>query len=254
MGREEKFSSYVGDGVAIPHTRVDGVHRIHLGLLTSLGGFDAQDSQENKAIHLLFIILTPPDKNTLMLQTLAAVARLCRTKDIRESLRRTKTPSRIIKQIEEIGIDVKSTITAADVMQEPPPSLQPEMTLKEAIERIIDQQVDGLPVTDGQGKLLGELTSLEVLKIGLPKYVDILKDDSFLTQFEPFEDYFQREEALKVREVMTRDMATAEEDTPIIKIANMLVSNNKNCAYVTRDGKLNGVVYRRELLSRVLQV
>lgn len=253
LEREKKISSYVNHGVAIPHAKVEGLGQVLVGLATSNDGFDAQDPP-GATIHLLFLILTPGEKNTLMLQALAAVARLCHTKEMREALRCAKAPARIIKQIEESGIDVKSTITAADVMVPPPATLQPEIRLNEAIGVIIASPGDGLPVTDSQGKLLGELSSVEILAIGLPKYVDLLKDDSFLSQFEPFENYFRQEKQLTVRDVMTREILTAEEDTPIIKITNMLVSGRKSRLYIVRDGKLHGVVYRRDLLSRVLQV
>jgi len=253
LERERKISSYVDYGVAIPHAKVEGLERVLVGLLTSHDGFDAQDPP-GALIHLLFLVLTPPDKNTLMLQTIAAIARLCHTKEMREALRRTKTPSRIIKQIEESGVDIKNRLTASDVMVPPPEVLSPEMQLKEATGKIISSREDGLPVADSRGKLLGELSSAEILAIGLPKYVDLLKDDSFLTHFEPFENYFQQENQLTVRDVMTRDILTAEEETPIIKIANMLVGSNKPRLYVVRGGNLHGVVYRRDLLSRVLNV
>jgi len=250
--REKKITSYVDYGVAIPHTKIEGLNRVLVGLVTSGKGFEAQDPAGVK-IHLLFLILAPAEKNTLMLQTLAAIARLCRSKEMRETLRRTKSPARIVKQIEESGIDVKSTITAADVMVPPPGVLQPETALYEAITKIIASPADGIPVVDGQGKLLGEISSVEILAIGLPKYVDLLKDDTFLSQFEPFENYFQQEKQLTVRDVMTREILTAEEDTPIIKITNMLVSARKSRLYIVHNGKLHGVVYRRDLLSRVLQ-
>jgi len=252
MEREKKISSYIDHGVAIPHTKIEQLNRVLVGLVTSSKGFPAQDPPGAK-IYLLFLILAPAEKNTLMLQTLAAVARVCQAKEIREALRHTKSPARIIKQIEESGVDVKSTITAADVMVPAPDVLQPEMPLTEAITKIIASPDDGLPVTDAQNKLLGELSSIEILAVGLPKYVDLLKDDTFLTQFEPFENYFQQEKHLTVRDVMTREILTAEEDTPIIKVTNMLVSGRKSRLYVIRDGKLHGVVYRRDLLSRVLQ-
>jgi len=250
--REKKITSYVDYGVAIPHTKIDGLKRVLVGVVTSSKGFEAQDPPGVK-IHLLFLVLAPAEKNTLMLQTLAAVARLCHAKEMRETIRRIKSPARIIRQIEESGVDVKSTITAADVMTPAPAVLQPEMPLEEAISLIISSPDDGLPVTDAQGKLLGELSSVEILAIGLPKYVDLLKDDSFLTQFEPFENYFQQEKQLTVRDVMTREILTVEEDTPIIKVTNMLVSGRKPRLYVVRDGRLHGIVYRRDLLSRVLQ-
>jgi len=252
MEREKRITSYVDYGVAIPHTKMEQLSRVLVGLVTSNKGFDAQDPPDTK-VHLLFLILAPAEKNTLMLQTLAAVARVCHAKEIREAIRRTKSPARIIKQIEESGIDVKSTITAADVMVVAPAALQPETPLPDAIGKIILSPDDGLPVTDAQGKLLGEISSIEILAIGLPKYVDLLKDDTFLTQFEPFENYFRQERQLTVRDVMTREILTCEEDTPIIKVTNMLVSGRRPRLYVVRDGKLHGIVYRRDLLSRVLQ-
>lgn len=253
LERERKISSYVDYGVAIPHTKIEGIHRVLVGLLTSRQGFEAQDPP-GAQIHLLFMLFTPPDKNTLLLQTLAAVARLCHSKEMRDALQRTKTPTRIVKQIEESGIDVKSTITAADVMVEPAGFLRPDMPIRDAIGEIVRAPDDGLPVTDAQGKLLGELSSVEILSIGLPKYVDLLKDDSFLTQFEPFESYFQQEHDLTVRDVMTREFLDAEEDTPIIKVTNLMISAGRSRLYVLRDGKLCGVIYRRDLLSRVLLV
>ncbi|MCX8037365.1 MAG: PTS sugar transporter subunit IIA [Candidatus Sumerlaeia bacterium] len=252
LDREKKISSYVDHGVAIPHCKFEGLNRVLVGLITSSKGFDAQDPPGAR-INLLFLVLAPAERNTLMLQTLAAVARLCHTKEMRDALRRTKSPARIIKQIEESGIDVKSTITAADVMAVAPSVLSPETPLPDAISQIIEAPDDGLPVTDSQNKLLGELSSIEILAIGLPKYVDLLKDDTFLTQFEPFENYFRQEKQLTVRDVMTREILTVEEDTPIIKVTNMLVSGRKSRLYVVRDGKLCGIVYRRDLLSRVLQ-
>jgi mannitol/fructose-specific phosphotransferase system IIA component (Ntr-type) len=253
LDREKKITSYIDHGVAIPHAKVEGINRIFVGLVTSAEGFDAQDPP-NTPVHLLWLILTPPEKNTLMLQTLAAVARLCHTKEMRQALRRMKAPARIIKQIEDSGIDVKNTITAADVMVAAPEVLRPDTPLRDAIERIIASPYDGLPVTDGQGKLLGELSSIEILSIGLPKYVDLLKDDTFLMQFEPFENYFRQENQLTVREVMTREILTADEEAPIIKIANMLVAGDKSRLYVVRDGRLHGMIYRRDLLTRVLQI
>ena len=44
LERERKISSYVDYGVAIPHTKVEGINRVLVGLLTSRRGFDAQES------------------------------------------------------------------------------------------------------------------------------------------------------------------------------------------------------------------
>lgn len=258
LQREERLSSCVGEGVAIPHAKVAGLKELRLGLATSLQGIEAPGEADK--VHLLFLILAPAEKNALMLQALAAVSRLCHSKEHRDALRQIKSPGRILRMIEETGIEVKDTICASDIMHEAFPSLKPAMVLVDAVKVMAapvaagSPDCDVLPVTDEAGELLGELSGADLLKTGLPHYVELLSDDAFLDNFEPFERFFSQRLKLTVEEIMDREIIATPADCPITKVAHELAHRNKICAYVVEGKKLIGVIHRKDFLTRILQL
>jgi PTS system nitrogen regulatory IIA component len=252
IARENQLSSYIGNGVATPHAKIDGLMDTVIALATSQEGIDAE-MLTGENIHLLFLILTPGEKNTLMLQTLAAVARLCHSKDSREALSRIKSPSRVVKLIEETGIEVKMSICASDVMEKEFTTLSPQMNLRQALEVMVSAPCDGLAVVDESGKVEGELSSVELIRLGLPGYVDMLSDDTFLANFEPFEQFSDQQQKTTVDQIMTREIITVPPDCPIVKVGHLLVQMQKSRAYVVGDQKLAGIVFRKDFLTKVLQ-
>ncbi|MCF7929537.1 MAG: PTS sugar transporter subunit IIA [Spirochaetales bacterium] len=72
--REEQGSTGFGNGIAIPHARVEGAKDFYLGIATSGRGiyFDAVDK---KRVHLFICILGPEEQVSEHLQVLAAVSR-----------------------------------------------------------------------------------------------------------------------------------------------------------------------------------
>ena len=258
LQREERLSSCVGEGVAIPHAKVAGLKELRLGLATSHEGIETPEDEDK--VHLMFLLLAPAEKNALMLQALAAVSRLCHSKENRDALSQIKSPGRILKMIEETGIEVKNTICASDIMHDNFTQLNPEMVLAEAVKVMaslaatVPENCDMLPVTDEKGELLGELSGADLLKTGLPHYVGLLSDDAFLDNFEPFERFFSQRMTLTVEETMNREVIAMPSDCPITKVAHELAHQDKVCAYVVEDKKLVGVIHRQDFLTRILQL
>ena len=90
MDREQLGSTGVGEGVAIPHGKIEGLSKI-TGLLARLEhpvDFDAVDSQP---VDLVFLLLAPKDATAAHLKALAKVARLLRDEDARAALRGADT-------------------------------------------------------------------------------------------------------------------------------------------------------------------
>ncbi len=86
--REQLGSTGVGNGVAIPHGKVPGLEELLLCFARSSHGisFDAMD---HRPVHLLVMILAPPDMAEEYLQTLARVSRLLRDTTVRNKLLQT---------------------------------------------------------------------------------------------------------------------------------------------------------------------
>jgi nitrogen PTS system EIIA component len=95
--REELGSTGVGNGVALPHSRIGGL-KSPFGLLARLRqplDFEAIDEQ---GVDIVFLLLLPEgvDNNAL-----AAVARALRVPDRLEQIRAARTPDGIFRAITE---------------------------------------------------------------------------------------------------------------------------------------------------------
>ncbi|WP_421792948.1 PTS IIA-like nitrogen regulatory protein PtsN [Hyphobacterium sp.] len=90
MDRERLGSTGVGDGVAIPHARLEGLPHV-FGLFARLKSPVDFDSIDGRPIDLVFLLLAPQDSSAEHLKALARVSRVFRREDIREGLRTTET-------------------------------------------------------------------------------------------------------------------------------------------------------------------
>ncbi len=90
LEREQLGSTGVGNGVAIPHGKVDGIGQV-VGVLARLEtpiDFDAVDDQP---VDLVFLLLAPENATAAHLKALAKVSRLLREDNARAALRGADT-------------------------------------------------------------------------------------------------------------------------------------------------------------------
>lgn len=86
MEREKLGSTGVGDGVAIPHARIDQVDRT-CGVFARLKHPVDFDAVDGRPVDLVFLLIAPEDSGAEHLKALARVARVFRREDIRRALR-----------------------------------------------------------------------------------------------------------------------------------------------------------------------
>lgn len=92
--REALGSTGVGQGIAIPHARVDGVRRIS-GLFARLERAIDFAAIDARPVDLVFLLLIPPDAGNEHLAALACVSRRLRDPGAVHELRTTKEQSRL---------------------------------------------------------------------------------------------------------------------------------------------------------------
>lgn len=122
----------------------------------------------------------------------------------------------------------------------------------EAIRLMLQRRVSGLPVVDESERLVGVVTEGDFLRRSetgterrRPRWLEFLVGPGRLA------DEYTRAHGRKVDEVMTRDVVTAAEDTPIEKIAQLMENHRVKRLPVVRDGKVVGIVSRANLLHAV---
>lgn len=83
--RERLASTAIGDGIAIPHGKLDGVDRLVGALGRSVPGL-AFDSIDGKPTHLVFMLVAPSNSAGIHLKALARLSRLFRDASFRQRL------------------------------------------------------------------------------------------------------------------------------------------------------------------------
>jgi CBS domain-containing protein len=122
-------------------------------------------------------------------------------------------------------------LTAESIMTEELVTIRPEASIREAIEMLIGKAISGLPVIDNQGHLVGVITEFAMLAM---VYDHEVRNQS-------------------VGQHMTREVITVNVDDPISRIADLCIVHRVRRLPVMRDGKLVGLIARRDVLKALYQ-
>lgn len=84
--REQLGSTGFGNGVAIPHGKIEGLNRIY-GLFARLSEPVDYKAIDGRPVDLIFLLLSPPDAGAEHLKALASISRVTRDAATLERLR-----------------------------------------------------------------------------------------------------------------------------------------------------------------------
>lgn len=101
LEREKLGSTGVGNGVAIPHARFEGIDKV-LGLFIRLEKPTDFDSMDGQPADLIFTLLAPAAEGAEHLKALALVSRTMRSENIRNKLRANHDDSTIYSLLTEM--------------------------------------------------------------------------------------------------------------------------------------------------------
>jgi PTS system nitrogen regulatory IIA component len=94
VAREAVGSTGVGYGVAVPHARVTGVTRLR-GVFVRLEHAVEFGAVDDRPVDLIFALFAPPEASGEHLRALARVSRILRQAELREQLRKARSPDAI---------------------------------------------------------------------------------------------------------------------------------------------------------------
>ncbi len=99
LNREKLGSTAIGQGVAIPHVRVDFVRKPIISVAVFEDGVDL-GALDGGRVFLVFFIISPEKSEGLHLKVLANISRLLRDKFFLAKLKSIKTPKDMKRAIE----------------------------------------------------------------------------------------------------------------------------------------------------------
>ena len=97
LAREKLGSTGLGQGVAVPHCRVDGCNEA-IGCLMTLAESVDFDSPDGRPVDLLFVLLVPPEATQEHLDLLAHIARRFSNPAYCDSLRSAGNEAQLLER------------------------------------------------------------------------------------------------------------------------------------------------------------
>ncbi|MCB4792048.1 MAG: CBS domain-containing protein [Elusimicrobia bacterium] len=123
-------------------------------------------------------------------------------------------------------------LKAKDIMTKNVITISPDATLADVAELLDAKKITGVPVVDGEGKVIGVITEKDILNFAF----------QFVTNLH----------ATRVKEAMTVKVVSFTSDTDIDKISECFTKSLFRRVPIIDDGKLVGILSRRDIIRSLL--
>lgn len=142
-----------------------------------------------------------------------------------------------------------------DFMIERVIKISEDTTLGEAAELLVRHNVSGLPVVDSSDKLMGVVSEKDIFRTLYPNFQDIITDAKlWLLSKEKIHDGFLAKKDIPVERIMTEKVITVEPGDSILKTGSLMLMNNiHRFPVVDKQGRLVGIVTRRDIFRRLIK-
>ena len=147
-------------------------------------------------------------------------------------------------------------ITAKDIMTAEVITVTPDMDIVKAAQVLLDNHINGAPVVDGDGRLVGILCQSDLVaqqkQLPIPTLFTFLDGVFALTSAKQIEKQVRKIAALTVGEAMTPQPVSVAPDTALETVAALMVDNNFHTLPVVDGNRLVGVIGKEDILRTLL--
>jgi CBS domain-containing protein len=148
-------------------------------------------------------------------------------------------------------------LTAKDIMTKDVLVVNPDTSIEELSSLLVKNEVSGVPVVDDSGELTGIVTENDLIsrnkRLHIPTVVSFLDAAIYLESSRKFEQEVKRLTATRVAEICTRKVVTITEDTTVADIAELMSVKKVYLLPVLKDGKIVGIVGKRDMVKAVMR-
>ena len=253
LEEETRKPSGFGRGLAFPHVRCERLATAGLCFALPRAPVDFGASDGTPA-RLVCLTLVPDDHPTSALRVISMVGRMCAEPGAWDLLRPDADRRAVFELIQRHAQASDLPILARDIMRAPFIETWEDTPLKEVTMKMLRHNLEAVAVLSPDRRVLGQITCDEMLVLGLPDFFKQLKSVSFIRDFDPFEKYFEKHTNFTAGEVMSSSYACLDEEATLIEVVFELAVRGHPKVYVTRAGRLVGVIDRDLLLDKVLNL
>jgi CBS domain-containing protein len=150
-------------------------------------------------------------------------------------------------------------ITAADLMNPRVLTVREDLTVRELANVLVENEISGAPVEDRSGKLVGVVSLTDIAAALADDEEEAEGGDYFVSEWgdgmsrEEIEELGLDEAELTVVDIMTPEVFTVREDTPVSEIAEAMIQNHVHRILVTREDRVVGIISTSDLLGLLVE-
>ena len=145
-----------------------------------------------------------------------------------------------------------------DIMTTELITVSPEMEVVQATKLLLENRINGVPVTDETGKLVGVLCQSDLIaqqkKLPIPSFFTLLNGLIPLISKKQLEKQVQKIAAITVAQAMTANPVTVQPDMKIEEVAALMVDRNFHTVPVVDEGELVGIVGKEDMLRTLITI
>ena len=146
-------------------------------------------------------------------------------------------------------------LTASDIMTREVVTFTPDTPISEAARMLLEKRINGCPVVDAVGRLVGILCQSDLVaqqkKLSLPTVFTLLDGLVPMTSMSDLDREMEKIAAITVSQAMSLDPEYVGPDTPIDDIATLMVERGFHTLPVVDAGKVVGVIGMEDILRTV---
>lgn len=147
-------------------------------------------------------------------------------------------------------------LKAKDIMATELVTVTPSTPVTEAARILLEKRVNGLPVVDEAGRLVGIICQSDLVaqqkRFPIPSVFNLLDGLIPIASPKTIEKEMQKIAATRVSEAMSANPATVSPQTSLEEIATLMVSKSFHTLPVVEGGKLVGIIGKEDVLRTLL--
>jgi len=247
----------MGDRAFLLHYRSEAVTELSVALGLAREPICRQLGEgEPQCARIMLLVTSPPRDAARYLQIVGAFARILSGVERVDALLAEQTAAGVAAFPEFRGHELPEQLTVREMMNDHPITTVPDALLRDAAREMVRTRVSALPVVDGEGRLLGMLSSRDLVRDLLGTYLQGGTTRQTPTHGAPRASGGAGAggggSRRTVREVMTRQVLCVSPDQPLAEVASLMSNKDVERVPVVRDGRLVGFLTRGDIVRRLI--
>ena len=147
-------------------------------------------------------------------------------------------------------------LKAKDIMTKEVATVSPETEISTAAKLLLEKRVNGLPVVDAFGRLVGILCQSDLVaqqkSIPIPSVFTLLESFIPISSIKRIDKEVEKIAALTVKQAMTPNPVTVSPETDIEDVAKLMVDQKYHTLPVMEGDKVVGIIGKEDVLKTLL--